>query len=84
MSFVMGMVVLSVFQKENFVHSRERSSERFKMTEAGLERKVDDLQSTVNRLSQQIDHYFTSSQVRVRVDQHDTPKLCHCRLPCLF
>ena len=32
------------------------------MEDSNLEKKVDDLQSTVNRLSQQIDHYFTSGQ----------------------
>ena len=36
------------------------------MADGNLEKKVDDLQSTVNRLSQQIDHYLTSGpQVRV-------------------
>ena len=31
------------------------------MADGNLEKKVDDLQSRVNRLSQQIDHYFTSA-----------------------
>ena len=35
-----------------------------KMTDSAvLQKKVDDLQSTVNRLSQQIDHYFTSGVI---------------------